>query len=53
MVKVSLLFLDSNVWIFAELEEYPEHEVAAKRVEAALKENEIGINSIIDLLHNY
>ncbi len=41
------VFVDSNIFIFANIEEYPEHEIAVKTIESLIKKEKILINSII------
>ncbi|MBI4174800.1 MAG: PIN domain-containing protein [Candidatus Aenigmarchaeota archaeon] len=42
-----MILIDSNVWLFAHLEDYPEHETAEPLVEQMLKEDVIATNAIV------
>ena len=42
-----MLFFDSNIFIFANIEEYPEHTIAVKKIEETLQKGKICVNSII------
>ncbi len=42
-----MIIIDSNIWIFGELENTPEHDVAVKKYREAVEKDEIGINVII------
>lgn len=44
---VYLIILDSNIWIFGEIYDSPEHSLAIKSYETALKQGPIGINAIV------
>ncbi len=44
---VSVIIIDSNIWIFGEVSNSPEHQAAVRGYEAALKRETIGINAII------
>lgn len=41
-----MIFVDSNVWIFSEMAEYPEHKVAAEKLAKCMKDG-VFINTII------
>jgi len=36
-----MLFFDSNIFIFANIEEYPEHTIAVKKIEETLQKGKI------------
>lgn len=42
-----MIIFDSNIWIFGEITEAPEHDAAVKAYEATLKREPIGINPIV------
>ena len=42
-----MIFVDSNIWIFSEMKEYPQHEMASKKLDALLKKDSVLINTII------
>jgi len=42
-----MIIFDSNIWIFGQVAESPEHNAAAKAYETTLKKETIGINAII------
>jgi len=41
------VFVDSNILIYSNIEEYPEYRIASKKLEEILKKNKIFLNSII------
>jgi len=42
-----LIFLDTNVFVFANLREYPEHELCLKRLQEIMITNELSMNIIV------
>lgn len=42
-----MTIVDSNIWIFAELKDAPEHNIASAKLQQLLECGEIGINAII------
>jgi predicted nucleic acid-binding protein len=44
---VPMIIFDSNIWIFGEVSNAPEHQAAVKGYETALKRETIGINAIV------
>lgn len=44
---MSRILVDSNIFIFANIEEYPEHSLAKSKIEELIKNNTLLINTII------
>ncbi len=42
-----MIFVDSNIFIFANIKEYPEYEIAKEKIEKLIENNTLGVNSII------
>ena len=42
-----MIFIDSNILIFANIKEYPEYEIAKEKIEKLIENNTLGVNSII------
>jgi len=42
-----MIIIDSNIWIFGEIADAPEHEEAIKKYKESVQKDEIGINAII------
>ncbi len=47
MAGIKMIFVDSNIFIFANIAEYPEYSIAKERIKELIVEHEIGVNSII------
>ena len=44
---VTLIVVDSNIWIFAAREAAPEHELALKKIEELLLKSKVATNSVV------
>ncbi len=44
---VSMIIIDSNIWIFAEIINSPEHNAAVKGYESFMKNDAVAINAVI------
>ncbi len=44
--KVLLIFLDSNIFIYSQVEDLPEYELAFKKMQETKRDSDIGVNAI-------
>ncbi len=44
---MSVFFVDSNILIFAELDEYPEHKLAVDRIDKVSRNSLLAVNNVI------
>lgn len=44
---VNLIIIDSNIWLFGEIKDAPEHLIAIDKYKESAEKDEIGINAII------
>lgn len=44
---MSVLFVDSNIFIFAVLNEYPEHNLAVSKIDEISRNNMLAVNNVI------
>lgn len=44
---MSVFFVDSNILIFAELDEYPEHKLAVNKIDEISHNNTLAVNNVI------
>jgi len=48
-----MIFIDSNIFIFANIKEYPEHETAKEKIEKIVESDILAVNPIIISEVNY